>query len=54
MKKKILEYEKFIERESKRELSKDERERLAKLHAEMLKNFQKYKYTISVSRTPNP
>ena len=41
MEKKILEYEKFIEQESKRELSKDERGRLAKLHVEMLKNFQK-------------
>lgn len=41
MEKKILEYEKFIEKESKRELSEKERERLAKLHAEMLKNFQK-------------
>lgn len=54
MEKQILKYEKFIEKESKRELSEKERERLAKLHAEMLKNFQKYKYTISVLRTPNP
>lgn len=41
MEKQILKYEKFIEKESKRDLSKDERERLAKTHAEMLKNFQK-------------
>lgn len=41
MEKKILEYEKFIEREAKRDLNADERERLAKMHAEMLKNFQK-------------
>lgn len=41
MEKQILKYEKFIEREAERELSKDERGRLAKMHAEMLKNFQK-------------
>ena len=41
MEKQILKYEKFIEQESKRELSADERERLIKMHAEMLKNFQK-------------
>ena len=41
MEKKILKYEKFIEQEAGRELSEDERERLIKLHAEMLKNFQK-------------
>lgn len=41
MEKKILEYEKFIEKESKRDLSREEREQLMKIHAEMLKNFQK-------------
>ena len=41
MEKQILKYEKFIEKEAKRKLSKDEKERLAKMHAEMLKNFQK-------------
>lgn len=41
MEKQILKYEKFIEREVKRDLSAEERERLMKLHAEMLKNFQK-------------
>lgn len=41
MEKQILKYEKFIEQEAKRSLSKDERGRLVKLHAEMLKNFQK-------------
>lgn len=41
MEKKILEYEKFIEREAGRDLNVGERERLAKIHAEMLKNFQK-------------
>lgn len=44
MEKKILEYEKFIEREAKRNLDAEERERLAKLHAEMLKNFQKERF----------
>ena len=41
MEKQILEYEKFVEQETKQELSRDERERLAKMHAEMVKNFQK-------------
>ena len=41
MEKQILEYEKFIAREVKRNLSVEERERLMGLHAEMLKNFQK-------------
>ena len=41
MEKQILEYEKFIAREVKRNLSAEERERLMGLHAEMLKNFQK-------------
>ena len=41
MEKKILEYEKFIEREAGRDLSASERKRLMELHAEMLKNFQK-------------
>ncbi len=41
MEKQILKYEKFIEKEVKRDLSKTERERLVKLHVEMLKNFQK-------------
>lgn len=41
MEKQILKYEKFIKREAGRSLSKEERERLVKLHAEMLKSFQK-------------
>ena len=41
MEKKILEYEKFIEREAGRDLNVGEREQLMELHAEMLKNFQK-------------
>jgi len=41
MEKKILEYEKFIEREAKRDLNAEERGRLIKMHTEMLKNFQK-------------
>ena len=41
MEKQILKYEKFIEKESKKNLSASERERLVKMHAEMLKNFQK-------------
>jgi len=39
--KQILEYEEFISREVKRDLSVEERERLSRLHSEMLKNFQK-------------
>ena len=41
MEKQILEYEEFISREVKRDLSVEERERLSRLHSEMLKNFQK-------------
>lgn len=41
MEKQILKYEKFISREVKRDLSLEERGRLARLHSEMLKNFQK-------------
>lgn len=41
MEKQILKYEDFIAREVKRDLSVEERERLVKLHSEMLKNFQK-------------
>lgn len=41
MEKQILKYEEFISREVKRDLNAKERERLAKLHSEMLKNFQK-------------
>lgn len=41
MEKQILKYEEFISREVERDLSFEERERLAKLHSEMLKNFQK-------------
>ena len=41
MEKQILEYEEFISREVKRDLNAKERERLSRLHSEMLKNFQK-------------
>ena len=41
MEKQILKYEEFISREVKRDLNAKERERLARLHSEMLKNFQK-------------
>ena len=41
MEKQILKYEEFISREVKRDLSVEERERLVRLHSEMLKNFQK-------------
>ena len=41
MEKQILKYEEFISREVKRDLSLEERGRLARLHSEMLKNFQK-------------
>ena len=41
MEKQILKYEEFIAREAKRDLNAEERGRLMKLHAEMLKNFQK-------------
>lgn len=41
MEKQILEYEEFISREVKRDLDAKERERLSRLHSEMLKNFQK-------------
>ena len=41
MEKQILKYEEFIAREVKQNLSAEERERLIRLHAEMLKNFQK-------------
>lgn len=40
MEKKIREYEKYIAREIKRELSDAERARLANLHSEMMVNFQ--------------
>ncbi|MDO4752905.1 MAG: hypothetical protein Q4A36_01545 [Candidatus Saccharibacteria bacterium] len=41
MEKQILKYEEFISREVKRDLNTEERERLVRLHDEMLKNFQK-------------
>ena len=41
MEKQILEYEEFISREVERDLNAEERERLSRLHSEMLKNFQK-------------
>ncbi len=41
MEKQILKYEEFISREVKRDLSTEERERLIRLHSEILKNFQK-------------
>lgn len=41
MEKQILKYEGFIAREVKRDLGVEERERLIKLHSEMLRNFQK-------------
>ena len=41
MEKQILKYEEFISREVKRDLSAEERERLIRLHSEILKNFQK-------------
>ena len=41
MEKQILKYEEFISREVKRDLNVEERERLSRLHSEMLKNFQK-------------
>ena len=41
MEKQILKYEEFISREVKRDLNAEERERLSRLHSEMLKNFQK-------------
>ncbi|MBQ3440716.1 hypothetical protein IJG27_00145 [Candidatus Saccharibacteria bacterium] len=41
MEKQILKYEEFIAGEAKRDLSAEERGRFMKLHAEMLKNFQK-------------
>ena len=40
MEKKILAYEKFIEREAKRKLNASERRELAELHAETVANFQ--------------
>ena len=40
MEKKILAYEKFIEREAKREMSASKRKELAELHAETVRNFQ--------------
>ena len=41
MEKQILKYEEFISREVKRDLNAEERERLVRLHSEILKNFQK-------------
>lgn len=41
MEKQILKYEEFISREVERDLNVEERERLSRLHSEMLKNFQK-------------
>ena len=40
MEKKIKEYEKFIEREVKRDMSEKEREKLREYHREMVGNFQ--------------